>query len=151
MRELEQYSCTNELCEHYGMTHQGNISVRGKYGKDNNRVLLYCRTCGKRFSATQASIRFGLHLPAEKIRKIVLYTSKNKSVRATAHLLEIDKDTVNRVIMKAHEHCTDVLSDLLTSLEMDKTQLKELLAFVKKRNVLTFPKAASTSKDETGS
>ena len=36
------------------MRNQGNIAVRGKYGKDKSRELLYCRTCSQRFAATQA-------------------------------------------------------------------------------------------------
>ena len=55
MRELEQYFCPNEQCKDYGLRSQGNIAIRGKYGKDENRELLYCRTCGKRFAATQRS------------------------------------------------------------------------------------------------
>ena len=71
MSELEQFFCPNEQCEDYDLCRQGNISIRGKYGKDKNRDLLYCRTCGKRFAATQASALFGLHLQAEMIRQII--------------------------------------------------------------------------------
>ncbi|VVS95302.1 hypothetical protein DBB_48790 [Desulfoluna spongiiphila] len=50
---LEQYFCPNEQCKEYGLRGHGNIAVRGKYGKEKNRTLLYCRTCGKRFAATR--------------------------------------------------------------------------------------------------
>lgn len=104
----------------------------GKYGKHKSRDLLYCRTCGKRFAASQTSALFGLHLPAETIRQIIHHTAEGVGVRATARLLGLDKDTVNRVILRAGEHGARVLSSLLASLELKETQLDELWTFIRK-------------------
>jgi transposase-like protein len=147
MVELERCFCPNQECKDYGLRDQGNIAVRGKYGKDKSRDLLYCRTCGKRFAATQSSALFGLHLPPETIRAIIHHAAEGVGVRATARLLELDKDTVNRVILRAGEHCASVLSSLLASLELTEAQLDELWTFVKKRNILAPPK---TSRSGTG-
>ncbi len=151
MSELDQCFCPNKQCKDYGLRGQGNIAIRGKYGKDKNRDLLYCRTCGKRFASTRASAMFGLHLPAETIRQIIHHAAEGVGVRATARLLGLDKDTVNRVILRAGEHCARVLSSLLTSLQLDETQLDELWTFVKKRNVLAAKRAVSASTDKPGS
>ncbi len=151
MSKIEQCFCPNKQCKEYGLRNQGNIAVRGKYGKDKSRDLLYCRTCGKRFAATQASALFGLHLPPETIRQIIHHAAEGVGVRATARLLGLDKDTVNRVILRAGEHCARVLSELLTSLELTETQLDELWTFVKKRKVLAAPKTSSASTDGRGS
>lgn len=151
MSELEQYFCPNEQCKDYGLRRKGNIAVRGKYGKDKSRDLLYCRTCGKRFAATRASALFGLHLSSETVQQIIHHAAEGVGVRATARLLEMDKDTVNRVILRAGEHCARVLSDLLTSLELTEVQLDELWAFVKKRKILAAPKTSSVSTDKRGS
>lgn len=151
MSELEKCFCPNNKCKDYGLRGQGNIATRGKYGKDKSRDLLYCRTCGKRFAATQTSALFGLHLPAETIRQIIHHAAEGVGVRATARLLGLDKDTVNRVILRAGEHCARVLSSLLTSLELKETQLDELWTFVKKRNVLTVRKKSITSTGKLGS
>jgi len=151
MGDLEQCFCPNEQCKDYGLRRQGNIAVRGKYGKDKSRDLLYCRTCGKRFAATQASALFGLHLPPDMIRQIIHHAAEGVGVRATARLLELDKDTVNRVILRAGEHCANVLSGLLTSLELTEAQLDELWTFVKKRKVLAVPRISSTSTGRRGS
>ena len=151
MSELAQCFCPNEQCQEYGLRGRGNIAVRGKYGKDKSRDLLYCRTCGKRFAATQASALFGLHLPAQTIRQIIHHAAEGVGVRATARLLELDKDTVNRVILRAGEHCANVLSGLLTSLELTETQLDELWTFVKRRKVLATPKTSSASMGGRGS
>ena len=145
MSELEKCFCPNQQCKDYGLRNQGNIAVRGKYGKDKSRELLYCRTCGQRFAATQASALFGLHLPAQTIRQIIHHAAEGVGVRATARLLDLDKDTVNRVILRAGEHCARVLSNLLRSLELTEAQLDELWTFVKKRKVLVATRTLSAS------
>ncbi len=150
MSEIGKYFCPNEQCKEFGLRNQGNISVRGKYGINKDRDLLYCRTCGKRFAATHASALFGMHLPALTIRQIIHHAAEGVGVRATARLLELDKDTVNRVILRAGEHCAHVLSNLLASLELTEVQLDELWAFVKKRKVLAAPKTLSASTGEHG-
>src|SRR3990172_7873915 len=137
MTDIESAFCPNEDCKDYGLKNHGNIAIRGSYGKDKNRELLYCKTCGKRFAATKATAFFGLHLPPDAIRQIIHHAAEGVGVRATARLLDIDKDTVNRVILRAGEHCDLVLSSLLSSLSLTETQLDELWTFVKKRKVLT--------------
>jgi transposase-like protein len=150
MIDLAPYFCPNEQCTDHGLRNHGNVAVRGKYGKDHDRVLLYCRTCGKRFASTRASALFGLHLPAQTIRQIIHHAAEGVGVRATARLLELDKDTVNRVILRAGEHCANVLSGLLNSLELTEAQLDELWTFVKKRKILAAPKTLSASTGGRG-
>jgi len=136
MSDIENAFCPNKNCKDYGVKNQGNISKRGEYGKYKKRILLYCRTCGKRFAATKATAFFGLHLSEDTISQIIHHAAEGVGVRATARLMGIDKDTVNRVILRADEHCELVLSNLLCSLNMTEVQLDELWAFVKKREML---------------
>ncbi|MBL7174734.1 MAG: IS1 family transposase [Desulfobacteraceae bacterium] len=144
MANIENAFCPNKDCKDYGLQNHGNIAIRGKYGKDKNKDLLYCRTCGKRFASTRATAFFGLHLSDEKIAQIIHHAAEGVGVRATARLLNINKDTVNRVILRAGEHCEIVLSNLLRSLKLKEAQLDELWAFVKKRNLLTKKKSNET-------
>ena len=137
MSDVENAFCPNTDCKDYGVRNQGNIGRPGKYGTDKTRNLLYCKTCGTRFAATKATAFFGLHLSEDKIIQIIHHAAEGVGVRATARLLGIDKDTVNRVILRAGEHCEIVLSNLLRSLNMTEAQLDELWAFVKKRKMLT--------------
>ena len=136
MASIENAFCPNKDCKEYGLQNHGNISIRGKYGKDKKKDLLYCRTCGKRFAPTRATAFFGLHLTDDKIAEIIHHAAEGVGVRATSRLLSINKDTVNRVILRAGEHCEIVLSSLLRSLKLKETQLDELWAFVKKRRIL---------------
>ena len=136
MTNIENAFCPNKDCKDYGLQNHGNIAIRGKYGKEKTKDLLYCRTCGKRFAPTRATAFFGLHLTDEKITQIIHHAAEGVGVRATARLLSINKDTVNRVILRAGEHCEIVLSSLIRSLKLKETQLDELWSFVKKRKIL---------------
>jgi len=136
MTDIDNAFCQNKDCKNYGLRNHGNVTFRGKYGKDKTKDLLYCRTCGKRFASTRATAFFGLHLSDEKIEQIIHHAAEGVGVRPTARLLGINKDTVNRVILRAGEHCELVLSSLLQSLKLKETQLDELWSFVKKRKIL---------------
>ena len=150
MAEIDNSFCPNKDCKDYRIRNRGNVRYRGKYGKDKTKDLLYCRTCGKRFASTRATAFFGLHLSDEKIGQIIHHAAEGVGVRATARLLGLDKDTVNRVILRAGEHCQLVLSSLLRSLKLKEAQLDELWAFVKKRNVLA-NKSLSKNMEQSGS
>jgi transposase-like protein len=150
MSEASSAFCPNESCKDYGLQNHGNITVRGKYGKDKTKDLLYCKTCGKRFASTRGTAFFGLHISDEKIEQIIHHAAEGVGVRATARLLGLNKDTVNRVILRAGEHCELVLSSLLRSLKLGEAQLDELWAFVKKRKILANMNL-SRSSDKNGS
>lgn len=133
MEPLEHAFCPNESCTEYGLRGQGNVSVRGRYGKNKDRVLLYCKTCKARFAETTGTPLFGLHLSKQTVRAIVHHAAEGVGVRATARLLGVSKDTVNRVIVRVGEHVERVLGSLLASLSLTEAQLDELWTFVKKR------------------
>ena len=148
MADVNNAFCPNVDCKDYGLQNHGNIAIRGKYGKDKDKDLLYCRTCGKRFAATRATAFFGLHLSDDKIAQIIHHAAEGVGVRATSRLLGINKDTVNRVILRAGEHCEIVLSNLLRSLKLEEAQLDELWAFVKKRDLLSKNQSAESGSGQ---
>ena len=148
MTDVNNAFCPNIHCKDYSLENHGNIAIRGKYGKNKDKNLLYCRTCGKRFASTRATAFFGLHLSDDKIAQIIHHAAEGVGVRATSRLLDINKDTVSRVILRAGEHCEIVLSNLLRSLKLKEAQLDELWAFVKKRNMLTKKKLAENGSGQ---
>ncbi len=148
MLNAEHYFCVNESCIHYGIRGRGNIVKAGAYGKQK-RQLLKCQTCKKRFSETRNTAFFGSKYSAETIQKIIRCVSEGNGVRATASILELDKDAVNRVIRKAGRHCVNVLSNLIHSLQLEECQLDELWSFVQKKRL--FPKKITNmDTDEPG-
>jgi transposase-like protein len=91
-------------------------------GKDN-RLLLYCKTCKKCFSETRCTAFLGTKYSREIIQKILRTVAEGNGVRATARILELSKDGVNRIILIAGEYCEQVLANLLTSLALIEVQL----------------------------
>jgi transposase-like protein len=96
----ESFACPNRDCRHFGKT-GSNISVRGRYGKNHDRILLWCRSCRRRFAATKGSHFQNSHLTISCQQRILILAWQGKSIREIARLVCHDKDTVNRVIKNA--------------------------------------------------
>jgi transposase-like protein len=135
MIEKENYYCVNEKCKNYGVRNQGNIIKAGTYGKGERKKQMFkCKVCGKRFSETRNTIFFNSNYTPRTIRQIISCVAEGNGVRATARILELDKNAVNGIILKAGKHCELVLSNLIRSLHLEECQMDELWTFVKKKN-----------------
>lgn len=145
MLDINQHFCVNESCVHYGLRGQGNIVRCGTYSKQK-RQLLQCRTCKRRFSETRNTAFFCSKYSSKTIQDIILCVAEGNGIRSTSRILKLDKDAVNRVVLKAGEHCFFVLSNLIKSLRLEECQFDELWAFVQKKRL--FPR--TTSKGNTG-
>jgi len=128
--------CINSDCKDYGIKNLGNIRTRGKYGKAKDKQLLYCNTCGHRFSASHSTAFFGLRIPEKKIAQVLKNVANGIGIRESGRQLNISKDTANRVVLIAEKHCEIVLQNLLDSLNIDKSELNTLLSFIEKRKIL---------------
>lgn len=129
--DLNKYFCPNERCPSYGIRGQGNITTSTHYGK-HKTLLLRCKICSKRFSSNRATPFFRLHLAPEVIRGIVTALARGQSIRATAEVCNVSKDTAWRVFKRASEHCRFVLDNLIRDVHLEECQLDELWSFVKK-------------------
>ena len=149
MGELDNFFCPNEKCPDYGIRGKGNITTSTRYGK-HRTLLLRCKTCNHRFSENYGTVFMHSNFSRQDIQRIILAIAECNSIRGTARILSYDKDAVNRVVIKAGEHCKKVLSKLIRDLSLNECQLDELWAFVKKRNL--FPKKISKKNmADTGS
>ena len=136
MAIINETFCINDNCKDYGTKNLGNIRTRGKYGKNKDKLLLYCQTCGQRFSHSRSTAFFGLRIPENKIVQVIENTAKGIGIRETGRQLDISKDTANRVVSKAEKHCQVVLQNLLASLKIDKNQADTLFLFIERRKIL---------------
>lgn len=136
MTTIEEMFCINDKCKDYGVKNLGNIRTRGKFGVKKDKLLLYCNTCGQRFSQSRATAFFGLRIPEKKINQIIKLTADGTGIRETGRQLHVSKDTVNKIVLKTEKHCAIVINNLLSSLQMNKSQIGTLLSFIEKRNVL---------------
>lgn len=144
--DLSKLFCTNEECKDYGTCGKGNLRAGFTYGK-HGRHMITCVTCKARFSETKCTAFFGSRYSCSQIGQILRTTAEGNGVRATARILELDKDAVNRVILKAGEHCTQVMDNLLVNLNLTEIQMDELWTFLEKKVV----PAIRTRKVRTGS
>jgi transposase-like protein len=135
MVEIKNYFCCNPDCHKYGLRDQNNIVKAGTYGTgERKKQMLKCTECGKRFSETQNTIFFNSNYTPKTIQQIIRCVAEGNGVRGTARILELDKNSVNNIILKAGQHCELVLTSLIRSLQIEECQLDELWTFIRKKN-----------------
>jgi transposase-like protein len=130
--DLSHQSCPNPNCHDYGIQGSGNITTSTRFGKQNIR-LLRCKTCNHRFSERHHTVFSGLRLEEQTITEILLCLAEGVSLRGCARIKGVDKDTVQRILERAGQHCEKVLKELLKDLNLTECQLDELWSFIKKR------------------
>ena len=149
MIDLSNYFCPNSKCKDYGVRGRGNITTSTRYGK-NKTHLLRCKTCNQRFSENRNTVFMHSNYSRETIQRIVLAIAECNSIRGTARILSLDKDGINRIVLKAGDHCKEILEKLIRDLCLNECQVDELWAFVKKRKL--FPtKISKRNMVATGS
>jgi transposase-like protein len=137
MLQISEYFCPNEECKQYGLRGQGNLIKSGTYKKGKEiKHMLKCKICGKRFSETRNTIFFNSHYDSATIGNIIRSTSEGNGIRATARILNLSKDSVNSVVLKAGKHADFVMSDLLRNLNLTECQMDELWSFINKKKLL---------------
>jgi LacI family transcriptional regulator len=94
--DLKGFCCQNERCFDYGKRGLGNLILDGWYGKKNRYRMLLCRTCRTRFSERKGTPLFGSQLEKETVALIIQCLREGKSVRATARVCEVNRNTVVR-------------------------------------------------------
>lgn len=149
MIDLSTYFCPNPHCKDHGVRGKGNITTSTRYGK-NKTHLLRCKTCNQRFSENRNTVFMHSNYSRETIQRIILAVAECNSIRGTARILELDKDGVNRVVLKAGDHCKQILENLIRDLCLTECQLDELWTFVKKRKLFS-TKTSKKTMVATGS
>jgi LacI family transcriptional regulator len=98
--DLRRFCCQNPDCPDHARRGHGNLTVCGRYGKHQRR-LLYCRSCKARFSERKDTPLFGYRLPADKAASILAHLQEGVGVRKTGRLVGASKDTVVRYALRA--------------------------------------------------
>lgn len=124
--DIKDFFCINRDCIDYGKRGHGNIVVYDRYGTSKRR-LLKCKTCNIRFSERRNSFFFGLHTEETKVRDVIGYLLKGKSVREAATIAGIDKDTVLRIWKKFITYCEESMEGLLSEFNLRLEDLIRLL------------------------
>src|SRR5262245_49684948 len=110
---LQRFCCQNSDCPRYGQRGLGNLSVCGRYGRDDLYRLLYCNVCKYRFSERKATPLFDCRLPRDKVLGVLKHLADGCGVRQTARLVGVCKDTVVRLAKVAGEHAQQLHDELV--------------------------------------
>lgn len=130
--------CPNKDCPEYGIVEQKHIRRYGTYGKKKTQIF-QCKTCKKTFSVRRGSALFYLQADEITIYRVLLALAEGNSIRATARIMSVDKDTVCRWLDRAAEHCETLSNYLMRNLHIKECQLDELWSFVKKKRRTSHP------------
>jgi transposase-like protein len=101
--DLSAFFCQNTACPDYGKRGHGNLRIDGRYGRDKQYRMLLCRTCHARFSERKGTPLSGCQLSAEKVAILLKYLAEGKTVRETARLTGVNRNTVVRYRRLAYE------------------------------------------------
>ena len=95
--DLDPLAWVNPACQRLRHAGQGNLGIRKVYGHDHIRRLR-CRTGGEEFSERRGRALFNTKLPEAKAEDVINHLGEGCSVRATACLVKVWKETVTRLL-----------------------------------------------------
>ena len=102
-------------------------------------TIYRCVSCKGFFSERRFTGYSGLKLPPEKIVQIVNCLVEGVSVRSTARLCNVQKNTVLRVLRHAGKLCKRVMESKLQNLHLNYIQVDELVGWVGKKEINVTP------------
>ena len=97
MDDLSRFCCLNSKCPDRGKRGVGNLTVCDHYGRNNQRRMLYCRTCKARFSERRGTPFFHTHLPDEQVVSVLEHIVEGCGVRQTSRLTGVNRGAVGRL------------------------------------------------------
>ncbi|MCK4794836.1 MAG: IS1 family transposase [Desulfobacteraceae bacterium] len=113
MQALSKFCCQNKKCPGYGKRDANNLTVCGRFGKNNNIRLLYCRICKSRFSERKGTPLFRMKLDEKKAISLLEHISESCGVRKTERLVGVNRNTVMRYSRLAGEHSKALHDELV--------------------------------------
>lgn len=134
--DYESLYCPNRRCRYYGVPFKQGTMV--KNGSSHGQKQVLCKACGSSVSLRYATAYMGLEADSAIFETAVRALAEGNSLRATARIVQIDKDTASRWLDRAAQHCRLVMLYLWHNLHVTECQLDELWSFVhtKERNLL---------------
>lgn len=120
--------CPNRRCQYYGVPFDQGRLV--KNGSSHGQKQALCRACGTYVSMKYGTAYLDLHAEAAIFETAVRALAEGNSIRATARIVQIDKDTVCEWLDRAAQHGRLVMLYLWRDLHVVECQLDELWSFV---------------------
>lgn len=113
MHPIEHFCCQNPACPDYCARGRGNLSFRGWSGQGRHIRMVYCRTCGARFSERKGTVLEHGHLSVAKVVSVLAHLRDGCGTRSTSRLVDVDKNTVTRYLRLAGAHAARLHDELV--------------------------------------
>lgn len=135
--DLQTCHCRNRRCAYCGKL--GSESRLRPYGSDRGEVRLRCATCGTVIEARANTAYDDIRTSLATYELGAKLLAEGMSLRATARVLGVDKDTVCGWLCQLGEHCAHVATYHFRHLHLTECQLDELWTFVHKKEARLTP------------
>lgn len=123
--------CRNPHCSKYGRSgQQTRLRPRGTH---NHAPRFECAACGRLVFARTGTAYAGIRLDESVYRQGAKMLAEGLAIRATARVLEVDKDTVCDWLPLLGNHSMRVLAYHFRNLHLTECQLDELWTFIFKK------------------
>lgn len=133
--DWESLYCPNRHCRYYGIPfYQGRLV---KNGTCHGHKQALCKACGSSVSLRYGTAYLGLEADPVIFETAVRALAEGNSLRATARIVQIDKDTACDWLNHAAQQARLVMLYLWRNLHVTECQLDELWSFIhtKERNL----------------
>src|SRR6266542_4057061 len=90
--DWETLYCPNRHCRYYGLPFRQAMLV--KNGSSHGHPQAWCRACGRRTALTYGTAYFDLNAEPAIFELAIRALAEGNSIRSTARIIQIDKDTV---------------------------------------------------------
>jgi transposase-like protein len=129
--DLDTLACVNSACQRFRHPGENTLTVRKVYGRDGIRLLRW-RTCCEEFSERRGTALFNPKRPEAKAEDVITHLDEGCSVRATARLVQVSKETVARLVRAAGRHAERLHDHHVHDLRPLAVAFDEQGSFVKK-------------------
>jgi transposase-like protein len=113
VRPIEDFCCQNPDCPDAGKKGKGNLRFHGSRGCYEKIRGIFCKTCHAYFSERTGTVLQNSHLPLETAISILEHLREGVGMRATARLVGVNKNTVQRYARIAGDHAQALHDELV--------------------------------------
>lgn len=114
--DWESLYCPNKCCRYCGRPFYQGYMVRNGSSHGQNQAL--CEACGTHVSIRHGTAYLNLHADPAIFEMAVRALAEGNSIRATARIVQVDKDTVCAWLDRAAQPCRLVMLSLWNDLHV---------------------------------
>ena len=126
--DWESLYCPNRHCRYYGIPFSQGRWL--KNGTSHGQPQALCKSCGRSVSLRYGTAYLTLDADPAIFETAVRALAEGNSLRATARIVQIDKDTACDWLNRAGQHGRLVMLYLWRKLHVTESQLDELWSFI---------------------